>query len=167
MNRSLQYINSIGVLALAVLCVFQWQANRRFNMEANRLEKIRIEQAAQIQDQSQKLKGYTDDLESFRGQLTRANVNAGETEKKQIAAERQLQQLKLESEQLKASVTNWAEAVAARDERLKEANQRIVDLSAQLNTNILSYNKLATNYNAVVSQLNALRNPAKQEETPK
>ena len=51
MNRSLQYANLLVVAALAVLCVMQWNANRRVNLEAGALEKTRIEQAAQIEQQ--------------------------------------------------------------------------------------------------------------------
>ncbi len=59
------------------------------------------------------------------------------------------QQLTLERDQLKAAITNWTNAVAVRDERMKEANARIKQLAADLNTSIRKYNELATNRNAV------------------
>ena len=39
MNRFLHYFNLAGVLALTALCVAQWQANRRLNLETASLEK--------------------------------------------------------------------------------------------------------------------------------
>ena len=70
---------------------------------------------------------------------------------------------------------NWAAAVAERDEKLKEANVRLRDLSGQLNesvvkfnelasnhnASVLRFNELATNYNQVVTQLNQLRTGTK------
>ncbi len=164
MNRALHYINSLGVVALAILCIFQWRANRESNLEANRLEKLRIEHSTEIEDLSRKLKGYTDDLENFRGQITRAAAKSSETDKKLATAERELDQARIEIAQLKTSVTNWADAVATRDILIKEANERIQQLSEQLNANVLTYNKLATNYNAVVAQLDALRAAPKAEK---
>lgn len=169
MNRKLQLFNTIGVLALAVLCIVQWRANRTYNLEVNRLEQVRIDHEAQVEDLSKKLKGYTEDLESFRQQIARTTESSRDVDKKLSAAERQVAQLASENEQLKTSVTNWTAAVTLRDDRLKEANARLQTLSEQLNSNIVAYNKLATNYNQVVSQLETARNALvkKQETAPK
>lgn len=59
----------------------------------------------------------------------------------------------MERDQLKGAITNWANAVALRDERMKEANARIEQLAADLNASIRKYNELVTNYNAVVRTL--------------
>jgi len=61
---------------------------------------------------------------------------------------------------LRESLTNWMNAVSARDERLKEANASIQDLAERLNASVQKFNELATNYNAVVKDLNELRQPA-------
>src|SRR5688572_22287263 len=128
MNRGLQYANYVGVLSLAVLCVLQWQTNRRVNLEANRLEKIRIEQAAQIEDLSKKVGGTTQDLEDFRGQVVQANERLKTAETSLRKIERQEQQLSAENDQLKSAITNWSAAVNLRDERLKQANETLRDL---------------------------------------
>jgi hypothetical protein len=60
------------------------------------------------------------------------------------------QQLTLERDRLKAAITNWANAVVVRDERMKEANTRIEQLADDLNASIRKYNELATNRNAAV-----------------
>lgn len=163
MNRCLQYLNLFGVLALAALCVFQWRMNRRLNLEVNQLEKTGISQTVQFDEQSKKLKGTTDDLETFREQLTRANVNLKAETDKFAGNEAKIENLTLERDELKINLSKWTNAVAERDERLKEYNEQIQKMADDLNAAITKYNQLATNYNTAVNDLNALRSaPAKE-----
>ena len=83
------------------------------------------------------------------------------------AAEGEGRQLASQRDALKASVTNWAGAVASRDERLKEANVRIRQLADDLNASIRKFNDLATNHNAVVKELNELRARLAQPTLPR
>jgi biopolymer transport protein ExbD len=177
-----QWFNRLGVLALAALCVVQWRRDRALNLEVNQLMKTRFEQDARLKDQEKKLTGLTADLDDFRSRFTEANSEAKEHRQKLTATDRQVRQLESDREQLRASVTNWAGAVAQRDERIKEANDRIRDLGVQLNdsvqkfnalatnynTSVTKYNELATNYNKVVGQLNearaALAKPAETKQ---
>ena len=62
MNRRLQFINLFGVLALAVLCVFQWQRDRRLNLELTANEKTRQSQERQLAENTRIISGLTDDL---------------------------------------------------------------------------------------------------------
>jgi chromosome segregation ATPase len=162
MNRRLQYFNLIGVLALAALCVFQWRMNRRLNLQINRLEKTGISQTAQFNEQSKKLKGTSEDLETFREQLTRANVNLKEQTNKSASNETKIEKLTAERDELKNNLSKWTNAVVERDQRLKENNAQIQKLADDLNNAVKKYNQLATNYNAVVKDLNALRGQSTQ-----
>jgi len=154
MNRSLQYANLIGVVALTVLCVFQWKANRRVNMEASALEKTRLELTSKVEEHEKTIKGQVADLETFREQLSLATRSLKETETKLTKAGREIAQLETEREQLKASVTNWAAAVTARDERLKEGNARIKQLGEEMNANIRKFNELAETHGKLVKDWN-------------
>lgn len=145
--RALQFINLAGVLALGVLCVAQWQDNRQFNQEINRLEAIRL-------SQSEQLAGQARDLDSLRAHLPRLTGELKETEGKLALSQRAAAELGAERDQLKQSVKNWAEAVNARDEQIKAANEQILELAGQIKQTALKYNELATNYNALVTQLN-------------
>jgi chromosome segregation ATPase len=162
MNRWLQYLNLFGVLALAALCVFQWRMNRQLNLDVNRLEKTRIEQTTQIDEQSKKLKGTTEDLETFREQVTRANLDLKEQTEKSAASDVKIDSLRLERDALKESLAKWTNAVAERDKHLKESNAQIQKLADDLNSAVKKYNQLATNYNAVVKDLNELRSVPKE-----
>jgi chromosome segregation ATPase len=156
MNR-LHYVNFVGVLILAGLCVFQWTRDRRLNLELNRLEQTRLEQAARLGEQERTVRDLSADLEEIKKRFAQSQTEIGDIRQNLRAAENQARQLTVERDQLKTSVTNWAAAVATRDERLKEANTRIRKLSDDLNASINKFNELATNYNVAVKDLNELR----------
>lgn len=154
MNRFLQYANLIGVAALAVLCVIQWKANRRVNLEASALEKTRQELTSKVAEHEKTIKGQVADLDTFREQLSLATTSLKETETKLTKAGRENVQLEAEREQLKISVTNWAAAVTARDERIKEANDRLKKLGEDLNASIRKFNELAETHGKLVKDWN-------------
>ncbi len=79
------------------------------------------------------------------------------TREKLRAAEVDLRQLIAERDQLKTSVSHWAEAVTLRDERLKKDTAQTRRLADELNVSILKFNALATDHNATVKDLNDLR----------
>jgi len=166
MNRTLTWLNLLGVLALAVLCAAQWRANRAANLEITRLERVRLEQAGKLEESQQALAGMTADLEQFRALLGRVTTGARAAEGKLSLVQDQVDQLTVEREQLKHSVTNWAAAVEARDAQLKEANRRLQELSDELNAAILKFNELATNHNAVVQRYNDLAEKVRATQTP-
>jgi chromosome segregation ATPase len=154
MNRFLQYVNLIGVAALAVLCVVQWKANRRVNLEASALEKTRQELTSKVAGHEKTIKGQAADLDTFREQLSLATTSLKETETKLTKAVRENVQLEAEREQLKISITNWAAAVTARDERIKEANDRLKKLGEDLNASIRKFNELAETHGKLVKDWN-------------
>lgn len=161
MNQRLAQLNLIGVVLLLLLCVGQWRENRRLNLEADELIRHQLEQTRKIQSQEHKLANLGEDLDAFRGKLDRQQNN----ERKVRTAEKQSQQLAAERDKLKAGLSNWTDAASIRDVRLAEANARIEKLSLDLNTAILKFNQLTTNYNAVVAQLHTLQKQAKATGT--
>jgi chromosome segregation ATPase len=156
--KRLHHVNLLGVIAVAVLCVVQWQRNRHLSLEVNRAEKIQLEQVERIGEREQMLLGLKADLAQFKEQVTKSRNELSDGRQKLQAAER---------EQLKSSITNWASAVGERDERLKEADVQIRRLAEELNSSVLKFNELATNHNAVVKELNELRARSAQPPTSK
>ncbi len=157
MNDQLKYANLFGVLALAALCVCQWTHDRRLNLHVKRLDQIRLEQAAKIDQQASQLNGLNEDLGQLKTSLATERSLRSQVEQKLETAQATSQQLTLERDQFKGAISNWANAVALRDERMKEANARIEELAADLNASIRKYNELVTNYNAVVKALSENR----------
>jgi chromosome segregation ATPase len=157
MKDRLKYVNLFGVMALVALCAFQWVRDRRLNLEIKRLYQVRLQLSAKVDDQANQLKGLNDDLNQLKSSLATERDLRFQTEKKLAASETAGDQLARERDQLKAAISNWANAVALRDERMKEANSRIEQLAADLNASIRKYNELVTNYNAVVKSLGPTR----------
>ena len=157
MNRALTWINLVGVLVLAGLCVFQWRANRELNLQVNDFEATRFAQAAQIDEQTKKLGGIMGDLERFREQLGSTSLSLKDTAAKLRASERLAAQLASERDQLKDAIARWNAAVALRDRRLTEANARISDLGSQLHAAVNKYNSLVASHNTLVQQFNDAR----------
>jgi chromosome segregation ATPase len=153
MNDRLKYLNLVGVVALAALCVCQWLHDRRLNLEIKRLNQVRQQQAAKIDDLSNQLAGLNDDLAQLKTSVATERDLRIQADKRVTSLEAANAQLTGERDQFKAAITNWANAVALRDERMKEANARIEELAADLNASIRKYNGLVTNYNTIVKSL--------------
>ena len=66
----MKYLNFLGVVAVAILCGFQWQTNSRLNLEAQSLEKTKLEQAAKIDEQDRTIKNDAADLDDLRMRLS-------------------------------------------------------------------------------------------------
>ncbi|HTS17954.1 MAG TPA: hypothetical protein VMP11_10305 [Verrucomicrobiae bacterium] len=150
MNDRLRYLNLFGVLALAALCVCQWIHDRRLNLEIKRLNQVRQAQSAKIDDLSNQLKGQNEDLAQLKTSLATEHDLRSQSDRKVAGLATANAQLTQERDQFKAAISNWANAVTLRDERMKEANARIEQLAADLNASIRKYNGLVTNYNAIV-----------------
>lgn len=157
MNRFIPYLNFIGVLVLAGICVTQWRQNRTLNLEVNQMQRTHQQETQKIAEQEKSIRGLTTDLTVLKEQFGQSHSNLTATRASLHKLEGASRQSALERDQLKESVTNWAAAVTARDERIQTANQEILSLSGQLNASIRKYNTLASNYNSTVKQLDEVR----------
>jgi chromosome segregation ATPase len=154
MTRGLQIVNFAGVVILAAVCVGQWKINRNVNLEANRLEKTRIEQQQRIEEQDKTIKGCMADLDTFREQIQTLSRSLKETEVKAAELEMKLARTEADREQLKENVARWAEAVQLRDEELTRAREQIEKLAEDRNGAVEKFNELAEKYNSTVQDLN-------------
>jgi len=157
MSRSLTLFNLLGVLALTVLCVLQWRTNRDLNLDVEALQLTRQTQAAKIDEQARSLRDLNADLDRFREQLGAASLSVKDTTERLQGGQRVITQLTRERDQLKDSVAQWTAAVTTRDDRLREANDRIRDLSTRLNDTVVKYNALVAARNDLIKQVNDSR----------
>jgi len=153
MNRLLQWFNLIGVVALTALCVVQWRTNRTLNLELNQQQKLGEQTASRLKELARQMQGGAADLEEFRQRVAQANSALQAAEARRAALEPQLKQLRNERDQLKTSVTNWAAAVAARDDRLKQAGADLARLGSERNEAVRKFNELAVRQNQLVAEL--------------
>ena len=117
----------------------------------------RQEQLQKLTEQDKTIGGLTEDLARFKEQFSLTHSNLMEVRERMRKAESENDSLQRDQDQLRESITNWIQAVSARDARLTEANERIRSMATQLDDSIGKYNKLVTNYNAVVKQLEEAR----------
>jgi chromosome segregation ATPase len=156
MNRSLPIINFAGVVALGILCLFQWQTNRRANLETIGLEKEKHGLTATVVEQTKTIEGLKADLNSFREQLAKAGELAGNTTSQLRSAEKENSGLRAERDQLKTNVSAWSDAVAKRDKQLSEANETIKQLATTRDEAIEKFNALAQKHNDLIKDFNDL-----------
>ena len=152
-------LNWAGVVALVVLCVFQWQRDRDLHLELSRLDQVRIDQASRIVQQEQGLLGLGSDLSHFKHQFTHVLGETTGLQTQLRIAEQEVLRLKAEREHLTNSLAQWVSAVALRDATLKDVNAQVADLTERLNTSIAQFNQLASNHNALVKRFNESRPP--------
>lgn len=165
MNRFLNLFNLVGVLALAVLCVLQWKTNRRLQLETNHLETRSIEQTAEMEERARTASAQESDLTALRASLESATEELRESSNQLARIERELKQSAADCNQLKSSITNWVSAVAARDERLAQANEQIKALAKDRNETVTKFNDLARRHNDLVKSWNEWQARLQQTNT--
>lgn len=157
MSRLIQFINLIGVCALAVLCASQWQTNRQLNLDVLRLEKARQANESKIAEQEIAIRGYAADLDDFRDRLARSDAALKETNAKLSATAEERDRLLGERDQLKAAIDKWAAAVSERDAALKRAGEKMNSIATERNDAVGKFNDLAAKYNGLVKDLDDAR----------
>jgi len=150
MNRIITNLNFLGVVALAILCMIQWQNNSKIFGQMGRLNQIRLDQATKLAEQDATLNQNSTDLADLRQRLSLAESDLKTTRDDLTAANQQ-------RDQLKTALDKWTAACAARDEQIKQAAQQIQTLTTERDQAILKFNDLADKYNWVVKQLNDSR----------
>lgn len=152
--RALHYFNFLGVLVLAAICVFQWQINRRLNLHANKLDKVRLEQISQIEDQQKQIHGQAADLDAFRERFQQARADLKSAESNLVVSRREALELTSQRDQLKERIQDWARAVAERDEQLTRASEQLQKIGNERNDAVKRFNELAAKHNEIVEALN-------------
>jgi chromosome segregation ATPase len=160
MTRTLQILNLLGILALVVLCIFQWQANRRLNLQYIDLEKTRNKLTAQTTQLQSNLDGATADLNDFRARIAAGQSAAKKSDDKLAAAATQIQTLTAQQHQLqsaadsfKSTIDKWTATVAARDQTFRQAQSQVQTLAEDRNASIQKFNDLALKYNAAIEEI--------------
>ena len=141
------WLNTVGVVALSVLCIAQWNVNRELNHEINRLESLRQDQAEKLDERDGTIAAQAYDLKNIREQLTELTGELRKVEGELALANNQIQTLTVQKTQLEANVKQWKDAVGERDKQIKFANEHMQGL-------VKEYNALAENYKILTDELN-------------
>jgi chromosome segregation ATPase len=154
--KALHVFNLIGILLLTGLCGLQWKIDQDLNTKITSLESTRKAQEQQITEQTGMLDTLRKEFSALGEKFTEISAKAEKTEGELIDANRNAKLLTVERDQAKDAIVEWQDAVKQRDERIKEANNRITKLATDLNSQVAKFNDLATNYNDTVVKFNEL-----------
>jgi chromosome segregation ATPase len=145
MNRYFASANFVGIMLLCCLSVLQWRTNSGLEDSVRRLDALRVEQSATIDQQKATITRNDADMDDLRERLS-----AAESDLKSALQERD--QFAGEEKQLKKSLGLWVAAVNQRDAALKQYAEAIQKLAAQRNDAISKYNDLANKYNSLAAE---------------
>ncbi len=167
--KRLHWINALGVLLLAVLCLLQWSENRslKLQLEAGQAEKLRRGEIL-VRLETEK-KALTEDLDSFRSQLGASSRSGTETKQKLRQIEDEKSRLADTLQDLRQQVKTWQTASSERDARIAAMNKNVTELSADRDKTTAQYRELLLRleecqkllqertqlYNQMVEKLNA------------
>jgi chromosome segregation ATPase len=147
MNRAVQYLNFLGVAALAVLCAFQWSASSRIDHQREQLASTCQTQSAKIAEDEQSLQADTASIDDLNQRLSSATDELSKTHQ-------QIEALTIRCDQMKSALAKWTAAVAQRDAALKQAADEIQKAMADRDQAVKKYNDLAGQYNAMIAGQN-------------
>ena len=142
--------SSINNITYGLLSVDAWK-DHLVRIVSNRIDEFELSA-----EQEKVASGLQGDLARFKEQFKETHTEATDARAALRKLEQENTRLTGEGDQLKESVTNWARAVAERDESLRDLNGRLREMAARLNDSVLKYNELTTNYNASVKRFNDL-----------
>ena len=150
MNASkLIWLNGVGIVALSVLCISQWNVNRELNHGINRLEDLRQDQAEKLDERDATVVAQAHDLKNLRAHLTELTGELRKVEGELALAKNQVQMLE-------ENVKQWKSAVEERDKQIKFANERIRELVGEFNTLAENYKMLSEELNKRIEEYNEL-----------
>lgn len=138
----LTWINGVGVIALAVLCVAQWADSRRIRTELDGALSDRDAIAGELATARQSVEDQASDIDRFRETI---NDLRARLEKAEAGA--------ASGEGMDQALDEWKRAVEERDARLAEYEQTLNQLAADMEERTKAYNGLADQYNELVEEL--------------
>jgi chromosome segregation ATPase len=163
MNKSILYLNFLGVLVLGVICYLQYQLTARQHEQIDQLNINLGQSHSTIDDREKTIGSDLSQIADLHLKLDQANKALADksTEFAQLADERD--QIAQERDKVVAELQKWQDAVGQRDATIKAANASIASLTSDRDDAVAKYNDLAKQYNDVMSQLNALRATTRQQ----
>jgi hypothetical protein len=150
----LTHLNLLGLVLLGLVCICQWRRENQLRQEAGKERRFSLGQSRELSELNTEKIRLAIDLELFRTQLKSQAEEVGKQSSARLAADAQARQSRLEVEQLKKSVGEWAAAVEVRDARFKDATAQNQLLSSRLQEAVASHRELSRRCEEAVTLLN-------------
>jgi septal ring factor EnvC (AmiA/AmiB activator) len=151
MNRAINYLNFLGILALSLLCARQWTINSQLENRVGDLRHQIDDQLTKIAAQQAALQQNADDMKDLHQRITLSESQLEQTTRslKSVTAERD--QYRQVHDQLLAAVKQRDQLLVQQSAVLKTQGETIRKLAEERNEDVLKFNDLATKYNALVA----------------
>ena len=176
----LHRINLVLLLALGVLCAFQWRTEKSARSRIGGLVKTQADLAHRLSEATESLKATREDLDAFRTQILalksqtdeqaatirQQHARIGKLEGSETSLNRQLAHWKQAVEEYRAAIQKRDEQIAAlvqQRDQYYEANKTSIERAntaiATLNDLNRKYSEIVTLYNNLVAQTQAQTPP--------
>jgi chromosome segregation ATPase len=132
MARGLVYLNTLGVIVLAVLASVQWWNNRAEHALLVEEHRAHLESEASYAEARKRADSLDGDVQRLKAGVLDAQKAADEASAARLLLEGQLKTMTAERDQLKEQVAKWEAAVNERDARLTKLSSELKEARARL-----------------------------------
>jgi len=150
-------------LGLCLLCAFQWHGQTVQREQINQLNQISYDKSLEIQRYTNSIAAMEHQISQMDGQITELKGMLKTNEQTVLDQKRELNKLEAQSEALTNEVSQYKEATAGLEAKLKDAydgvkkqNEAIKQLVIERDDFVRKYNDSVNERNAVVSKYNEL-----------
>jgi peptidoglycan hydrolase CwlO-like protein len=157
MNKSIMYLNFLGIFVLGVICFLQWQVNNHQHDVIEQLNGEIGQNRTKITSNEKDLKDKDEQIDDLQNKVSILDENIADAETKFAKLADERDQIAGERDKVVTQLQRWQDAVGLRDAALKTANDNIVALTADPDNTVQKYNDLAKQYNDLMKQFNALK----------
>src|SRR6266478_10161113 len=162
----------IVALSLCGLCVYQWYGQTVQRNEIQILEKMVYEKSAAIQSYTNSIKTMDQQITRMDATITEFKAAAKTNADFVLSQKREINRLQIASETFTNQITEYKQAVATLEAKLKETyegiqkqNAAMKDLVAQRDEFVKKYNEELKERNEVVNKYNELAGQVERMQT--
>ena len=150
-------------LGLCLLCAFQWYGQTVQREQINQLNQISYDKSLEIQRYTNSIAAMEHQISQMDEQITELKGMLKTNEQKVLDQKRQLNKLKAQSEALTNEISQYKEATAGLEAKLKDAydgvkkqNEAIKQLVIERDDFVRKYNDSVNERNTIVGKYNEL-----------
>lgn len=153
MSKALTVINTLGVVGLVVVSVYQWRDSGQLRHRRDALIRDNATLTEKLDKTEKTLVAANATIEEFRKRIEVLDADNTRLNTDLRAAETKVAKLTAEVARLEQAVAAWKEAVEARDKVIAEQNGVIKEQVDARNEAIVKFNELVTQYNELAERL--------------
>jgi len=150
-------------LGLCLLCAFQWHGQTVQREQINQLNQISYDKSLEIQRHTNSIAAMEHQLSQMDGQITELKGMLKTNEQTVLDQKRELNKLEAQSEALTNEISQYKEATAGLEAKLKDAydgvkkqNEAIKQLVIERDDFVRKYNDSVNERNTIVGKYNEL-----------